>query len=162
MLRRILSCLTFLAALATCTPAVAAILLPATSITAAITTPVTGPVSTIPPSGLRNLTIEAEFSGVSGGTSVDAYVQTSFDGGATWVDIRNFHFTTSNANSIVNHSSGTAVTTAITPSDGSMSSNTSQDGVIGSLLRVKYKSSGTYGAGTTLAIFVDGVAVRRQ
>ncbi len=45
----------------------------------------------------REITIQANFTYGSGGTSVDAYVQSSVDNGVTWFDIANFHFTTSSA-----------------------------------------------------------------
>jgi hypothetical protein len=153
-------CLALTMLLVTCGPTMAAILLPPVTITAAISTPVVGSVFNVPPGGLRSITLEGKFAWGSGGTTVDAYVQTSLDGGATWIDIHNFHFTTSSLNNVVNLSSGTAVTTAVTPSDGNMSSNTSQDGIIGSLLRVKYKSSGTYAGGTNLSVYVGSAAVQ--
>lgn len=122
---------------------------------ATITSAITTPLVTAPPFKLnaqpRNLTIQANFTYGSGGTSVDAYVQTSLDGGATWTDIAEFHFTTSSARKIVNLNAQTPQTTQITPTDGGMTANTAQDGVLGPQFRVKYQSSGTY-AGTTLQI----------
>lgn len=103
----------------------------------------------------RNVTVQANFTYGSGGTTVDAYVQTTHDGGATWCDLCNFHFTTASGIKIFNLSSLTPVTTAVVPTDGSMASNTAQDGIIGSQLRVKYKSSGTYAGGTALQIDVS-------
>jgi hypothetical protein len=154
MMRRIV--LAALALMLAAIPAQAAILLPPVVITVAVSTAVAGPVITVPPSGLRNLTAQCIVTYGSSGTTIDAYLQTSLDGGNTWIDIRNFHATTSAFNNIVNLTSGTAVTTAVTPTDGSMSSNTGQDGIIGSLLRVKYKSSGTYAGNTTLACYAGG------
>ena len=45
----------------------------------------------------ESLVIQANFTYGSGGTSADAWVQTSLDGGTTWTDIANFHFTTASA-----------------------------------------------------------------
>jgi hypothetical protein len=135
-------------------------LLTATTITAAISPAVVGSVLRFRESSAHNLTIQANFVYGSGGTTVDAYVQTSFDGGATWTDIANFHFTTASARKIINLSSLTPVTTQATPTDGSMAANTAVDGLIGSQLRVKYGSSGTYAGGTTLEI--DVVTARLQ
>ena len=42
-----------------------------------------------------------------------------------------------------------------------MSSNTAQDGVLGTMLRVKYKSTGTYAGGTTLQIEATGTPLLR-
>ena len=46
--------------------------------------------------GLRNLSIELNVTGITGGgTTLDVYVQTSMDGGVTWLDIVHFaQFTT--------------------------------------------------------------------
>src|SRR5947207_2214902 len=40
------------------------------------------------------MTIQGTFTYGSGGTSTDAYIQTSIDGGGTWADVANFHFLT--------------------------------------------------------------------
>lgn len=102
-----------------------------------------------------NVVLQATFTYGSGGTSADAWVQTSLDGGGTWTDVANFHFTTSTARAVFNLSSATAVTTAYTPTDGTLSANTAKDGVVGNLWRVKYTTVGTY-ATTTLRI--DAIA----
>jgi hypothetical protein len=101
----------------------------------------------------RNLTAQFNLIYGSGGATVDAYLQTSLDGGTTWIDIINFHGTTAAATKVYNLNSQTPVTTAVAPTDGTMTANTSQDGILGPIYRVKYKSSGTYAA-TTLAIDV--------
>src|ERR1700751_1906227 len=72
----------------------------------------------------RNLTVEAQLTYGSGGTSVDAYLQTSFDGGGSWGDVCNFHFTTSTANALFNLSATTPVTTQRTPTNATIASNT--------------------------------------
>lgn len=100
----------------------------------------------------RNLTIQGNLVYGSGGTSVDVYVQTSLDGGLTWTDIANFHFTTSNARAIYNLSAATAKTTAVSPTDGSLASNTAVDGVLGPLYRCKYTTVGTYAGSTTMSV----------
>lgn len=112
-----------------------------------------GPILQTRGSGFRELTVEAVFVyGGSGGTSVDAYVQTSFDGGTTWCDVCNFHSTTSSASGIYNLSSATPVTSIATPSDGGLSANSAVDGLLGNFFRTKWTSVGTYSAGTTLSI----------
>ena len=118
------------------------------------------PVFDIEPGDLKNLLVEAQFARAGGGTSVDAYLQTTLDGGATWIDIRNFHFTTTSLNQIVNHSSATPVTTAVTPTDGSMTANTSIDGILGSQIRIKYTVVGTYTGASLLAIYAAGCRLR--
>jgi hypothetical protein len=130
-------------------------LLPATTITAAISPAVvTTPMQFLDETP-HGLLIQANFIyGSSGGTTVDAYVQTTIDGGATWIDIAEFNFTTASARKVANLSSLTPVTTIATPVDGTLASNTCVDGIIGSKLRVKYKSAGTYVGATSLQIDV--------
>ena len=99
-----------------------------------------------------NLTIQANFAYGSGGTTATAYVQTSFDGGATWCDIANFAFTTSAAKKIYNLSRATPITSVAPPTDGSLSSNTCVDGLLGSQYRVKWTTTGTYAGATSLVI----------
>lgn len=141
------------AALFCATPAFAANLA-----TIAITTAQTAAVSTVyqfrdgPP---RNLTIQGSFTYGSGGTTADAWVQTSLDGGTTWIDIANFHFTTSSLRAIYNLNSQTAVTTQYTATDGTLAANTAKDGILGTLIRVKDTTTGTYAASTTLSITVS-------
>jgi hypothetical protein len=122
---------------------------------ATITTAISPAVTTtpLPLNGQpRNATLQGNFTYGSGGTSVDCYVQTTLDGGTTWADVAQFHFTTASARKVFNLSSATAQTTQVTPTDGSLSSNSAQDGVLGPQWRVKYQSSGTYAGGTTVRI----------
>lgn len=103
----------------------------------------------------RNLAVQFTFAYGSGGASVDAWLQTSLDGGLTWLDIANFHGTTASARKAINLNAQTAVTTQVTPTDGSMTANTVQDGLLGPQFRVKYGSSGTYAGSTTLAVDIQ-------
>ncbi len=105
-----------------------------------------------------HLTIQGNLQYGSGGTSADVYVQTSVDGGANWCDIAEFSFTTTSAVKIVNLSALTPVTTVYTPTDGTLSVNTVKDGVIGSQIRAKYKSAGTYST-TTLKVDIIGAEI---
>jgi hypothetical protein len=106
-----------------------------------------------------NLTIQGNFVYGSGGTSADAWVQTSLDGGVTWADIANFHFTTASARFIYNLSALTPKTTEVTPTDGTLAANTSVDGVIGPMFRVKSTTVGTYAASTTLRVDINAGGV---
>ena len=90
----------------------------------------------------------------SAATSAKAYVQTSFDGGTTWCDIACFAHTTTSLNRVFNLSSKTAVTTIFTLTDGTLTDSTAKDGLIGNLIRVKYVTVGTYGAGTTMKVYM--------
>lgn len=97
---------------------------------------------------------EAIFTYGSGGTSSTAYLQTSLDGGTTWIDIACFAFTTSSASKVVNLSARTPVGTLYTPTDGSLTDNTSKDGILGDQFRVKWVTVGTYAGSTTLKIYL--------
>jgi hypothetical protein len=113
------------------------------SITSPIATTSTTAIQTkdFPP---ENVTIQCNFTYGSGGTSADAYVQTSLDGDTTWVDVAQCHFTTSSLRELFNLSALTPVTTAYTATDGTITANTSKDGLLGSKIRVKYVTTGTY------------------
>jgi len=101
-----------------------------------------------------SICVQANLTYGSGGTTIDAYLQTSVDGGTTWIDIAQFHFTTASARFVYNLNSQTPVTTEYTPTDGTLAANTSKDGIVGPLYQVKLASVGTY-AGTTLRIDVS-------
>lgn len=131
-------------------------LLPPVTIGAAIAALVAGPQLILNGSP-RNLTIQGSLAYGAGGTTIDAYVQTSLDGGLTWIDIAQFHFTTSAAAFVYNLSAATPVGTEYTPTDGSLSANTSKDGILGPRFQVKYKSSGTYTGATALRIDVASI-----
>lgn len=122
----------------------------------AVTTALTGiaqtPVQNL--EGIVAATIEAKLSYGSGGTSLKAWVQITLDDGATWIDVACFAFTTGSGVKVVNLSGLTPVTTAITPSDGAMADNTVQDGILGSAMRVKLTSTGTY-ANTIMSVKVS-------
>lgn len=118
-----------------------------------ITTAQTGVAQTAIPGFGEPIGVEldAHFTYGSGGTSVDAYVQTSTDGGATWWDIANFHFTTATANTYQNLVGSTAVNASANLANLSIAANTSINGLLGDRYRVVMTTVGTY-ANTTLAI----------
>lgn len=108
--------------------------------------------------GIGNLTmlLQGTFTYGSGGTTADAWVQTSADSGGTWIDIANFHFLLANARTLLNASSLTAIAATYVATDGTLAANTTKDGVLGSMYRVKYTTTGTYAGGTILR--VDAIA----
>ena len=79
----------------------------------------------------------------AGGGECDAYVQTRL--GGLWIDVANFHATTSSMERCYNLSTRTPVTSIATPSNDAshISDNTSVDGLIGDILRVKLVTSGS-------------------
>lgn len=102
----------------------------------------------------RYLTVQALFTYGSGGATAKAWLQTSLDGGVTWIDIACFSFTTATAAKVFTLDL-TAVTTVYTPTDGTLANDTVKNGIIGDQLRIKYTTTNTYAGGTTLKIDVQ-------
>jgi hypothetical protein len=102
----------------------------------------------------RSICAQANFTYGSGGATVDAYLQTSLDGGVTWIDIQEFHFTTASARVVMNCSSLTPLLASYAATNGTLTASTAKDGILGPLFRVLLASTGTYAAGTTLRIDV--------
>jgi hypothetical protein len=101
--------------------------------------------------GMLACTILARFAYGSGGTLAKAYVQVTFDDGATWIDVACFAFGTISSTRVINLSGLTSKTTPLTPSDGALADDTFVDGVLGSAMRVKLVTTGTY-ANTLLSV----------
>lgn len=99
-------------------------------------------------SNARSLVAAAKFVYGSAGTTVDLYVQTSMDAGVTWIDIMNFHFTTSSATKVSKVTDAIALAAAITPGDGALTANTILDGLLGDRFKVKMVVVGAYVAST--------------
>lgn len=130
-------------------------LLPATTITTAVTGTTTTPVTRL--AGMSYLMVKALFTYGSGGTTVKAWIQTSFDGGTTWVDVMNFAFTTASGDKVSAACIFIApATQAATPTDGTLADNTINQGTLGDRIRVKYTTTGTYAGGSSLKL--DAVA----
>lgn len=108
------------------------------------------------PLGIKGLTLQATITVAGGGGAAKAYVQTSLDGGTTWIDIACFAFTTSTAKKVVNLRAETAVTTAVTPVDGALTDNTVVSGILGTKFRTKYVTSGTVYTGAS-SFVIKGV-----
>ena len=102
--------------------------------------------------GMTAVSLSIRLAYGSGGTTVNAYVQTSLDQGATWVDVASAAFTTASGTEIFNLSGLTAVTAAVTPGDAILTPGTAISGILGDRLRVKVASTGTYGGSTVLSV----------
>lgn len=124
-------------------------LLPSLAITTAIGV-TTGAVA-LGLAATKYLIVQAAFTYGSGGTNVDAYVQTSLDLGQTWVDIMEFNFLVASITKISAVVWSTALAAVTVPGDGALTANTIVSGLLGDRFRLKYKSTGTYAA-TTLAV----------
>lgn len=116
-------------------------------ITAAVAVTATTPEKGL--DGMRALDLLGSWSFTGSGTSVDAYVQTSFDSGTNWIDIAQLNYCGVSTPSGLRFYSldDTAVTTQYTPTSGSLAENTVKNGVLGDELRVQYVTVGTYTAG---------------
>ena len=104
----------------------------------------------------KSLALQCTFTYGAGGTTAKVWVQTSFDGGTTGVDIANFAHTTASLSRAYNLCALTPVTTVYAVTDGTLADNTAKDGLIGERLRVKFTSTGTYSGNTTVR--VDAIA----
>ena len=120
------------------------------TLTAAQTAQVYGPFALPPTCG--GLTLEGQMVYGSSGTTAKAWVQTSLDGGDTWLDIACFAFTTATKQRVCNLRANTVVTTLATPVDGSLADDTAVDGLLGDRIRVKLTSTGTYAGSTTVRV----------
>ena len=118
--------------------------------------PAAGTTTTDPVKGFTDaayLLMMAKFDYTSGGTTAKAYVQTSIDGGTTWIDIACFAFATSDETRLMKVLATDDLTDNTTPTDGSLTDDTTLSGVIGDLIRAKLVVVGTYASSTlTLAI----------
>lgn len=119
------------------------------TLAAAVTADVTAGVFAI--GRCESLTLQGVITVAGGGTTAKAWVQTSLDGGATWMDIANFAFTTSTA-ARAYHLTPVAVTTIATPSDGTLADNTAVNGFLGPVIRVKLTTTGTYTGASSFVI----------
>lgn len=152
--------LAFLLILGLITPASAVTLL-STPVTTAVTAVVTQTFQIRPGPGGQflpaSMLLQGNLTYGSGGTTIDAWVQTSIDGGGTWMDVARFSWSTASARLLLNVSSATSIIAAVTASEGGVGGtplgvNAAKDGIFGSMWRVKYTTVGTYAGGTTLRI----------
>lgn len=101
---------------------------------------------------VSHLELFASFDYGSGGTSAKAYVQTSLDGGATWIDIACFAFAQADASKMSDVSANAVLLPSTVPTDGTLADDTVRDGVIGDKIRVKLIVVGTY-ANSTITVY---------
>jgi hypothetical protein len=100
------------------------------------------------------ISFQAALAYGSGGTSINAYVQTSLDGGLTWNDVASFGFTTASARSVMSIINAAALT-PVTLTDGALAAGTALN-IFGSQWRTKTVSVGTYAGNTSLSVFLVG------
>lgn len=99
--------------------------------------------------GALGLTLFGLFTHTGGGTACKAFVQTRF--GSVWVDLACFAFATSSG--VKGHNLSFQTPKTLFPvTDGGLADDTIVDGPIGDALRCKVVVSGSYNAGTLLAV----------
>jgi hypothetical protein len=111
--------------------------------------------------GMMYVAFETIFTRASGGTTLDAYLQTSLDGGTTWIDIHQHSYATTTASKVTVTSgySGTALTNApvpVVPGDAALTANTTVPGLLGDRLRLKYVVAGSYVGTFSASAIVKG------
>ena len=102
--------------------------------------------------GMLAAAIQARFAYGGAGTSATLYIQTSFDQGATPVDIAAIAFTTASAVDVVNLSALTPKTTPVVPAQQALTPGTCVDGLLGDRLRAVVVVAGTYTNSTLLDV----------
>ncbi len=122
------------------------------TITTALTAVSRGEVSGL--HGMKSLTVEANFVYGSSGTTVDVWIQTTLDGGETWVDIMQFAFLLASLRKVhtVVIPAIVATRTNVTPTDGTLGDDLIIDGILGDTIRAKVTTVGTYAGGTSLTV----------
>ncbi len=120
-----------------------------TTLAGAVTADVTAGVFAAPIGRVESLTLQAVFTRVGGGTQ--AWVQTSFDGGTSWMDVATFAFATTTATRLF-HLTAAAVTSIATPGDAALADNTAVNGFLGPIYRVKLTVAGTYTGASSIVI----------
>jgi hypothetical protein len=103
------------------------------------------------PFGTKAAAIESAFIRAAGGTSCKVFLQTSFDNGATWVDIAQHAFLTTTASKVSAVRLDIALAGGYTPTDGTLADDTIKDGLLGDRLRVKFIVAGTYTGASSVA-----------
>lgn len=103
------------------------------------------------PRNVNALHVQGALTYSSGGTTCKVYVQTSLDGGTTWIDVACLAFATATATKVSAVRTSIALAAATVPTDGTLADDTIVDGLYGDRVRVKVIVVGTYVA-STLAV----------
>lgn len=98
----------------------------------------------------------------AGGTSLDAYLQTSVDDGTTWQDVCNLQVTgvLADVEKLASVSKNVASTVRTAASDGALAANTCANGFFGTKWRVKLVIVGPFNADNLYRLHVDWQKVR--
>lgn len=98
----------------------------------------------------------------AGGVSIDAYLQTTFDDGLTWIDIINLQVLAASVRKVAAVNKFLVAGTAglVTVTDGALGANTVVNGTIGQKFRLKLILVGTYDAASTYRVNVIAQKIR--
>jgi hypothetical protein len=102
--------------------------------------------------GMKYLVVEAKFVHGSSGTTAKVFIQTSLDGGVTWIDVMCFAFTTSSLSKVSATNAYIALAAGVTPGDGALADNTIVNGLLGDRVRAKLVTTGTYADSTNVTV----------
>jgi len=115
------------------------------------------------PDDCRGLMAECVFVDGGGGTTIDVFIQSSLDSvGSTivggkpqvWFDIMKFAFTTTAGRKILKVREEDAILTDYAETDGSMADDISISGLIGTHVRARIVTTGTYTAVSTIDVYL--------
>jgi hypothetical protein len=115
------------------------------------------------PDNCRGLTAECVFVDGGGGTDITVYIQTSLDsvGGTasghvpqTWMDIMCFHWLVTAGRSVLKVTEDTAIVAIVSESDGALTDDTAVSGIIGTHVRARIVTTGTYSGTTTIDVYL--------
>lgn len=100
--------------------------------------------------------LQLNWTYTSGGTTADFWIQTSLDGGGSWIDVAHFGPNLiATTRLILNIETTASIATGYVATDGTFgttgTTTTVANGIYGNLWRVKYTTTGTY-VGTTARI----------
>lgn len=96
------------------------------------------------------VTLQANFTYGSGGTTLKVDIETSLDQGLTWIAIARFAFLLASAEKVVNLSGLTPVSTVYSPT--TLSDDSVKDGILGDRFRARITSTGTYAGNTSVSV----------
>lgn len=89
----------------------------------------------------------------SGGTAGTVWLQTSYDDGASWMDLCAFNFATASQKRYAAFNQSQFGTVVSTPTDASMAGSAIATFAPGNLLRARYSNTGTY-SGSTVNLYL--------
>lgn len=109
------------------------------------------------PDSCAGLTAECVFVDGGGGTNIKVFIQTSLDavgGTQTWFDIMCFAFGTSAGRKILKVREETAVVADHVETLDALTDDTAVSGIIGSHVRARIVTTGTYTATSTIDVYL--------